>query len=202
MADPVTPPAPIVTPPPATPPGDPPATPPATPPVVTPPPATPPGAPPIEGAPESYADFKFSENVTVNKETLGKFTSLAKDLNIPQAKAQELMDLASGQAAGVAEAQKEAWDKTRDGWVSELKADVDFGGEKFNNTIDHAKRVLKEHGSPELISFLDDTGYGDNPHLIRMLAKIDMATSEDKFIEGQPRKSDSRTAAEVIYPTK
>ena len=175
-------------------------TPPA-PPIPTPPAPDPAKSPePAPGAPEKYTDFKLPENVTVNQDLLGKFNEVAKGLNLPQENAQKLMDLAAEHGTAVVAEQKAQWDTIRDGWVTEIKADKDFGGDKFNETIERAKRALKTN-DPEntMKDFLETTGFGDFPPLIRMLANMDKRYGEDKTVDGGPAKPDNRTAAQRIY---
>ena len=198
MTDP-TPTPPVPTPPDPTPPIVPPIpTPPVPDPAAPPDPAKPPE--PAPGAPEKYTDFKMPENVTVNQDLLGKFNEVAKGLNLPQENAQKLMDLAAEHGSAILAEQKAQWDTVRDGWVSEIKADKVFGGDKFNETIERAKRALKTN-DPEntMKDFLETTGFGDFPPLIRMLANMDKRYGEDKTVDGGPAKPDNRTAAQRIY---
>lgn len=154
---------------------------------------------PEDGAPEAYADFTFPEGAEPDKATVEKFTALAKELNIPQEKAQELMNLAINNLAEATKKQGEAWAEIRENWVKEIKEDKEFGGEKFEGTLEQAKRTLRNYGSDELEKFISDTGYGDNPHLIRMLAKIDKALGEDKIVQGKEAWAPKREPHEILY---
>ena len=44
------------------------------------------------GAPEKYEDFKAPEGTTLDAEVVKTFSEVAKSLNLPQAKAQEVID--------------------------------------------------------------------------------------------------------------
>lgn len=156
----------------------------------------------VEGAPEKYEDFTFPEGMKVDPGMLDKFTGMAKDLNLPQTKAQELMDMASEHAKLLAGQQQEQWAEIREGWVKDLKEDKEFGGDKFNETCDRARRVLKKYGSEKLADFLESTGYGDNSELIRTFARIDKATGEDKVVDGGPSGESNMSLAEKIYGNK
>lgn len=152
-----------------------------------------------EGAPEKYETFVAPEGVTLDTEMLGKFSSVAKELNLPQAGAQKLVDLAVEHSKQIIASQAQQWQEIRQEWVSEIKADKEFGGEKFNETVVSAKRALGKFGSEKLVQFLDSTGYGDNAELIRLLARVDKATREDKIVDGDPAKA-NKSAAETLYP--
>jgi len=155
-----------------------------------------------EGAPEKYEDFAAPEGVELDKEMLGKFTGIAKALNLPQVGAQKLVDLAAEHTKNIVQQQQVRWSEIRQEWVNELKADKEFGGEKFNETIVGAKRALGKFGSPKMVEFLESTGYGDNAELIRFMARVDKATREDRAIDGGPAGAAPQSAAAVIYPTQ
>jgi hypothetical protein len=154
------------------------------------------------GAPEAYTDFTMEEGAALNETVLGDFKETAKDLGLSQEGAQKLVDLGMKLTEQNAAAQQESWDKTRDGWVEQIKSDTEYGGDKFDATLERANRALRQYGSEGLIQFLGDTGYGDNPELIKMFAKIDTATGEDKSIDGSPANTDGRSLADVMYPNQ
>lgn len=153
---------------------------------------------PEEGAPESYADFTYPEGTEPDKVMIEKFVTLAKELNIPQEKAQALVDLSIASAADNAKKQSDEWMSVRENWTKEIKEDKEFGGQNFDNTLEHAKRTLRNYGSDVLQKFIEDTGYGDNPDFIRMLAKIDKAMGEDKIVEGK-EWTPNKAPHEILY---
>lgn len=164
-------------------------------PVVTEP--TAPVVEPVVGAPEAY-DFNFSDGYNVDTETLGKFTELAKGLDLTQEDAQKVMDLAVENMANAQKIQEQAWLKQREEWAKDIKADKDFGGEKFNETMERAKRSIANFFGEDVLTFLDATGYGDHPGLLKGLAKIDMAVGEDKIVDGKPSEQ-MKSQAERLY---
>lgn len=55
-------------------------------------------------------------------------------------------------------------------------------GQAFEQRGSFAQRLIKEHASPELIKMLDESGMGDNPQVIKLLAKIgETIYKEDKM---------------------
>lgn len=153
-------------------------------------------------APEKYEDFKFPEGITFDEGIFSKFTDLAKGLNLSQDNAQKVMDLAIENMNHVQKVQEDAWKKTRENWVKEIKTDKEFGGEKFNETLERSKRVMNKYFDKDVLTFLDNTGFGDNPALIKGLAKIDKAFSEDISVNGEPNSVVVKSHAERIYGTK
>jgi hypothetical protein len=151
------------------------------------------------GAPEKYVDFKMPEGFQMEAEILEKFMPIAKELNLTQDAAQKVIDLATEHVKILESKQVDSFMKVREGWVESIKSDKDFGGAKFGETIERAKRALTKFGSREFATLLDDSGYGDNPELIRFLAKVDKAIGEDKTVDGLPSTASSKSAAQVLY---
>lgn len=149
--------------------------------------------------PEKYADFVLPKGYGINETMQSEFTGLAKELKLSQESAQKLVDLGGKLAEGQARAHMEAFGKLREGWQNEIKADAEYGGDKLPVTLERANRALRTFGSPELIKLLGESGYGDNPDLIRMFAKIDAATGEKLSAGGDAGTKKEKTDAELLY---
>ena len=155
-----------------------------------------------EGAPEKYEQFTAPEGVQLDQELVTEFTTLAKAKNLSQEAAQEVLNLGAKAVQKALSAQTERWGEIREGWVNDLKADKEFGGEKFNETVEGAKRALKRFGSDSFTGFLNATGYGDNADFIRLLARVDKATREDTVVDGDEKGEGAKDAASVLYPNQ
>ena len=155
-----------------------------------------------KGAPETYSDFALPKDFTFNEGGQDAFNGLAKELNLDQAGAQKALDFYAEKQNEIGQAHAAAWDKVQDDWVTGLKTDKDFGGTKFNETIERANRALGAHGSEELKTYLKASGFGNNGELIKMLAKIDKATGDGGLIDGEPKGGGEKTAAQIMYPNQ
>lgn len=157
-----------------------------------------------EGAPEKY-EFKAPEGQQFDPELTSEFSTVAKELNLSQENADKLVAFGPKILQKAQEKQVEQWAEIRQGWVTNLKADKEFGGPKFAETIERAKRALGKFGDATLAKLLaapskGGTGFGDNDGLIKFLARVDKATAEDTVIDGGASGEDNKSAAEVIYP--
>jgi len=153
---------------------------------------------PVEGAPEQYEEFAVPEGVQLDQEMLSEFSATAKELNLTQDKAQQMVDMGSKLIDNALATQKQQWAEVRQGWVSELKADPDFGGSKMDTTIVEAKTVLDRYGDSQLKTFLLESGFGDNASLIKMFARIARATAEDTVVNGTV-PTDKKSPESVLY---
>lgn len=149
-----------------------------------------------EGAPEKY-EFTAGEGVELDSEALKDFEPVARDLNLTNEQAQKLVDAYPKILAGVQQRQAEAWQKQTEGWAETVKADKEIGGDKLTANLSAAQRALDQFGTPELKEYLEGTGLGNHPELVKAFIKIGKAMSEDGMVDGS--NQGQRSAAEVLY---
>lgn len=148
--------------------------------------------------PETYADYKLPDGVEIPKENLEKVNATFKELGLTQAQAQKLIDLQTSiqveQTSAQAEDMKAAFDKQMNDWAAQAKADPELGGDKFDATVTTAQKAMQQFGTPELRTFLNESGIGNHPQVIKLFHKIGSAISEDKVLisgsdatEGAPK---------------
>lgn len=156
-------------------------------------PAPAPTAAPVAApaAPEKY-EFTLPEGVKLDEPTMGKFTEIAKGLNLQQAEAQKLVDLHTSMQAEGIKAQETAITEfyadiggTPDKWPDAAKADKEIGGDKFDENLSVAKAALDKFGTPELNAVLLKTGLGSHPELLRAFFRAGQAISQDGFVPGR-----------------
>lgn len=137
-----------------------------------------------EGAPEAY-EFTAPEGTTFdpNSDTAKALADVARSLNLSNAKAQSLID---GVVPAMQKQARAQFDTLRSQWRDAVKADSEIGGEKLPATLSAAKAAMERFGSPELKELLTNpaNGLGDNPELIRLLARVHAATSDDQLVTG------------------
>lgn len=133
-------------------------------------------------APEAYEDFTLPEGMEMDADVLGEFKSLAKELNIPQAKAQQLIDFQTQLATKQAEQYQAAVTKQSQEWAAAIKNDPEIGGENYDKSVASAIKVIQSFGDPALTELLNTSGLGNHPALFKFCHRISAAISEDKFV--------------------
>ncbi|EPS9632121.1 peptidase [Klebsiella aerogenes] len=149
-----------------------------------------------DGAPEKY-EFTAGEGVELDTEALKDFEPVARDLNLTNEQAQKLVDAYPKILAGVQQRQAEAWQAQTEEWAATVKADKEIGGDKLTANLGVAQRALDTFGTPELKEYLNGTGLGNHPELVKAFIKVGKAMSEDGIVTG--KESGQRSAAEVLY---
>lgn len=146
-----------------------------------------PGAAAASGkAPDAAApadiELKLPEGVAMDEALLGEFKPLAKELGLKSEGAQKLVDLFVKAQTEQAAKQLETFEAERKGWAESLKTDKDFGGSNFDANVVSAKRAVDAFDKTgELRKWLEVTGHGDNPVLVRTFAAIGKAMAEDSI---------------------
>ncbi|QXH68605.1 hypothetical protein [Pseudomonas asgharzadehiana] len=133
-------------------------------------------------APEAYEAFTLPEGMEMDADVLGEFQSLAKELNIPQAKAQQLIDFQTQLATKQAEQYQAAVIKQGQDWAASIKSDPEVGGENYDKSVESAIKVIQSFGDPALTELLNTSGLGNHPALFKFCHRISSAISEDKFV--------------------
>ena len=150
-----------------------------------------------EGAPEKY-EFKPAEGQELDTAALEQFEPIARELNLSNEQAQKMVDLYGTKILPMVQQQQaEAWQKTTEQWAEDVKADKEIGGDKLTANLSAAQRALDLFGSPALKEYLEGTGLGNHPELVKTFIIIGKAMSEDGMVDGS--NQGQRSAAEVLY---
>ena len=134
--------------------------------------------------PKEYGDFTLPEGVQADEEVMGSFKDIAKEAGLKQEDAQKLVDLAADMMQKQADSIYESHKKAVEDWGKQAEADEELKG-NFKENVGLAKKALDQFGSKELTEFLNETGAGNHPEVIKAFYRIGKAISEDKFIEGK-----------------
>ncbi|HCA5739241.1 peptidase [Enterobacter hormaechei] len=154
-----------------------------------------------EGAPEKY-EFKAGEGVELDTAALEQFEPIARELNLTNEQAQKMVDLYGTKIMPMVQQQQaEAWQKTTEQWAADVKADKEIGGDKLTANLSAAQRALEQFGDPELKEYLDSTGLGNHPALVKAFIKVGKAMSEDKVVTGG-HESGGSDLISAFYPKK
>jgi hypothetical protein len=146
-------------------------------------------------APEKY-EFAAPEGQELDANALSVFEPIAKELGLTQEQAQRLVDI----YPQIQQQQAEAWSKQIADWGEQVKADKEIGGDKFNASVGAAQRALDQFGNPELREYLNASGLGNHPALVRFCAKVGKSMAEDSFV--MPNNGGQLSAADVLYGNK
>lgn len=152
-----------------------------------------------QGAPEQYEAFSFGEGAEFDQEVLADFQGLAKELNLPQATAQKLVDLQAKLYAKQAEASQQQLQTLRSEWANQVRNDPEFGGANYDANVAIAAKTMQAFGSDSLRQLLNDSGLGNHPEMVKFAHRIGMAISEDRLVMGGTQNAGPKTIEDRLW---
>lgn len=153
-----------------------------------------------QGAPENY-EFELPEGYELNQEVTEEFTAYARELNLPQDKAQAAVSMGVKLLESAQAKQAEAYAQQVSAWRNEVTNDKDIGGPALAENLSYAAKVLDTY-APDLRAVLDETGLGNHPAFVKAFVKIGKAISEDRLVGGaQQAPGAALDPAAKLFPT-
>lgn len=157
---------------------------------------------------------KMPDGVEVDQGMLDAVSPVFKEIGLTNGAAQKLTDafakLQQGRAEEYAKSSEGAWSMsqydyfkkngTPDKWVDTAKADKDIGGAKWDTTVVTARRAIDRLGTPALKEYLEASGGGNHPEIIRLIAKAGEFIKEDEPAGGDGGGNKPADAAHVLFP--
>lgn len=160
--------------------------------------ATPPTAP-APAAPEGEtsqepAEYNFTlpEGFSMDENLIGKFTELAKTSKLDPKVAQQIVDLQTA----TQKQQIDDFEQMKKTWHQESMQLLGTKPEEGTALVAKAAQFA----SPELKSFLEETGLGSHPLLVSYFREVGKHLVEDRFAPGNPRADKPRNDGELFYP--
>lgn len=149
--------------------------------------------------PEKY-DLKVPEGSKLSAKELETISAQAKEKGLSNEQAQLLVNTRHEAVKGYEAAELQRIKDSSSQWLEQLKADKEIGGERFNESIENAKRVVAKYTDPDFQTFLNTSGLGNHPMVVRAFAKIGKAFGEDHWKDGAASKpKQEKSAAEKLY---
>ncbi len=145
-------------------------------------------------APEHYV-LKNANGEDVEPQEFETMSRMFKDVNLSQEQAQKLYSAYEKEQGSFIEQSQKAFNQMRDDWFNQTISDPQLGGQNIGQTKLCIKRVMQQCGNKELSEFLNKTGLGFNPAMVRFMTKVgELLGNDNHFVQGQ--------APVVINPLK
>lgn len=157
------------------------------------------------GRPKSADEYKFEEaklpeGVTYDTNLEGKFKSVAHMAGLNGKQAAMMRDMfVAYQSETIGAAQTE-YKQSREAATAELQKEL---GSAYEPYVNAAKTALKEYADEKFVGFLEESGLGNHPEMVRIFGKIGKETlGETKLKSGSPEQfntpGDFRRQAEAF----
>ena len=125
------------------------------------------------GAPEEY-EINAPDGYELNSDEVERVKVVAKELGLSNQQLQSMVKYDLKRNVALREAQKAALTKAE----TDLKADW---GNEYNDNLRTAKEGMRRVFDDDFINFLESSGLGNHPEMIKGMHKLGIATSEDSI---------------------
>lgn len=148
--------------------------------------------------PETY-ELTLPKDATIAKPTVDRLATAARGAGLSNDMAQSVLAFVNQEVAAQIEAQTKAWSPGGEGYQKQVHdyeqaalADAEIGGspEKLKANVEMSRRVLRAFFPESVVTFLENTGFGSNPDVIRGFAKLGKSFAEGTFT-APPAPSDA-----------
>lgn len=139
------------------------------------------------GRPEQYSfeQPQLAEGMEYDSNMEGRMKEIMHSAGLSQSQAAALhkgyMEYINGQGEELSKGRE----MQRSEWHNELRRDF---GKAFDESVDLAQRAAREFGGDSFLSWLDESGMGDHPMMVKMFAKIGKSMGEGVINEGGTRR--------------
>lgn len=143
------------------------------------------GEEPAKAPQEASTDVEWSLEAGdsgIEGDDLKNLEKWAKELGMSKEMAEKVRDRHAADRANYSSMMQQQ----DNNWQRELYADPEFGGKNWDSTVTNARRALREYDpTGEAMTLLQETGYGSNPVIVRLLARIGRDMQEDRLVTGK-----------------
>jgi hypothetical protein len=142
---------------------------------------------------KDYA-YKPQNGEKVDPAMMGAFKKAAFEAGMNNAQFNQLVGWWNQTMAGEAKARQQS----SEAGLAKLQQDW---GAKYQDNVKTAQKAITSFASPEFGAFLDKTGLGSHPEMIKMFAAIGERISEGKVFDGKSGlPASTGNPANVLYP--
>ena len=132
-------------------------------------------------APETYdfTNVTKDTDIELDKELTDKFSTIAKEMNLSQAKADKFMGMAVELSEKFKNAVVEAKENQLKTYATMLNNDKEIGGANLKQSLLDANVAYKEFVSEEAASLLAESGLNKHPAIVKVFMKIGKQLKDD-----------------------
>ncbi len=140
-------------------------------------------------------EFTLPDGIQIDEKLAAAASPILKDAKVSRGAANKLAEFLTNQK----KAEVERWAETQENWVKDAKSDKEYGGDKFGASVETAKKSLEKFGTPALREALVFSGMGNHPEMIRFMARVGNAFSDDRPVGSETPAAKGKSAEEELY---
>jgi len=153
---------------------------------------------PAKTAPEKY-ELKLPEKSLLSPDRLKRIEEQSRSQGLSNEQAQAKVNEESEAVSTFQESQMKAFGDLQKTWIETAQNDAEIGGQAFKENVELAKRAIEKFATPEFKKALDDSGFGNQPELLRTFVRIGRALGEDKLVIPGSANTEQKTTTDILY---
>lgn len=150
----------------------------------------------------NYDALKADPNSQISEDHIANIRSYAKSKGLSEEQSKELIARESAAIKIHQQAQAAQLEKDAAKWAEASRVDPEIGGEKFNASLQLAKRALERVGNPQLVSFLEASKLGNHPEVIKLFVRVGSLFQEDRAVNARTNSVKQTDIGELFYGHK
>lgn len=145
--------------------------------------------------PEAYA---APEGLELDASTFESFGTIAKEAGLTQAQVNAIAKFDVERMAKLPDMLREHADAQMQEGLKQMASEL--GKEKYDTSLRLANNTLKQFADESIGKWLQDSGMGNSPQLVKLLAKIGERLAEDSPTTANLQGNKSKTPEQTMYP--
>ena len=142
--------------------------------------------------------LELGENSRLAQSDIDDLTKFSSAKGLDQKTVDNLRNMAERAVAGHIQRESTRQSKEQESWKKVVQNDPEIGLSQFDTSLEQCSRALERFGTKELTE-LFDSGIGNHPEIVRFVARVGSAMSDDSWVSGgNPREQ--KTLGEIFYP--
>lgn len=148
--------------------------------------------------PVEYEAFEVPDGVEMAPETLEGVKALATEMKLTQEQAQQVVNLGTDMFQKWEASLAEANTAQIAEWTKQSREHPEFGGAQFDQNLSKANQTLGKFATPELKTFLRETGLANHPEMVGLFVRLHDQVGQDGVVSGDPAPA-TKSRAEIMY---
>jgi len=146
--------------------------------------------------PEEY-ELSAPDGYPMGESELKQLNAMCKEAKLSKAQGEAVLKYLHGNYTTWQEGQAAQLKK----WVEEAKADKEFGGDHFDENVADARKGLATFDTDGSIrKMLEETGYGSNPAVLKIFARVGKALGEDRLVGAGGKNTQDKPLEDRLWP--
>lgn len=150
---------------------------------------------------EDY-ELKPLEETKLSDADMERIAAYAKEQGLSKEAAQKLVEQESEARDSYFEDLQSQHKRMVGQWVEDVKSDKEIGGDNYKKNVELARRVAHKFGTQKFLDNLDATGYGNNPEVVRVFARIGRSMSSDSLVKSGVKSGGDTSMEDIFYGNK